>query len=245
MVKRRKELWVRTANVLALLSAVCGFFLLVGFPITMWGLPFAAFFVFSVRSWVDGVGTRRTAAGRELWSQAGGFHRMLATDSAETRFDFAARKDLYTAYVPFAVAAGAAALWAKKYQTRHGNGCAATGLVPLVVVRDRLGLCRRFRRREFRQLRVGVVVVDRRLHRIAVVVVVAAAAAAASAVAAAAVAAGRRRRIMVRLLLIFVLVLAVLVLIGFVLGYNKIRTADVRVAEALSGIDVELTRRAR
>ena len=49
---------------------------------------------------------------------------------------------------------------------------------------------------------------------------------------------------MVRFLLILVLVLAVLVLIGFVLGYNKIRTADVRVAEALSGIDVELTRRA-
>src|SRR6476660_3162491 len=49
---------------------------------------------------------------------------------------------------------------------------------------------------------------------------------------------------MVRFLLIIVLVLAVLVLIGFVLGYNKIRTADVRVSEALSGIDVELTRRA-
>ena len=49
---------------------------------------------------------------------------------------------------------------------------------------------------------------------------------------------------MVRFLLILVLVLAVLVLIGFVLGYNKLRTADVRVAEALSGIDVELTRRA-
>jgi LemA protein len=45
-------------------------------------------------------------------------------------------------------------------------------------------------------------------------------------------------------LLVLVLVLLVLVLIGFVLGYNKIRTADVRVAEALSGIDVELTRRA-
>jgi LemA protein len=44
--------------------------------------------------------------------------------------------------------------------------------------------------------------------------------------------------------LVLVLVLLVLVLIGFVLGYNKIRTADVRVAEALSGIDVELTRRA-
>ena len=49
---------------------------------------------------------------------------------------------------------------------------------------------------------------------------------------------------MVRFLLIVVLMLAVLVLIGFVVGYNKIRAADVRVAEALSGIDVELTRRA-
>ena len=49
---------------------------------------------------------------------------------------------------------------------------------------------------------------------------------------------------MVRFLLILVLVLAVLVLIGFVMGYNKLRAADVRVAEALSGIDVELTRRA-
>ena len=49
---------------------------------------------------------------------------------------------------------------------------------------------------------------------------------------------------MVSFLLIVVLVLAVLVLIGFVVGYNKIRAADVRVDEALSGIDVELTRRA-
>ncbi len=49
---------------------------------------------------------------------------------------------------------------------------------------------------------------------------------------------------MVRFLLIVVLVLAVSVLIVFVLGYNKIRRADVRVAEALAGIDVELTRRA-
>jgi len=44
--------------------------------------------------------------------------------------------------------------------------------------------------------------------------------------------------------LVLVLIIAVLVLIVFVLGYNKIRTADVRVAEALAGIDVELTRRA-
>jgi LemA protein len=49
---------------------------------------------------------------------------------------------------------------------------------------------------------------------------------------------------MVSTLLIIVLVLAVLVLVGFVMGYNKLRAAEVRVAEALSGIDVELTRRA-
>ena len=46
------------------------------------------------------------------------------------------------------------------------------------------------------------------------------------------------------LILSILLMIAVLMLIGFVLGYNKIRTADVRVSEALSGIDVELTRRA-
>ena len=49
---------------------------------------------------------------------------------------------------------------------------------------------------------------------------------------------------MVTSVLILVVVLLVLVLIGFVMGYNKIRSADVRVSEALSGIDVELTRRA-
>lgn len=49
---------------------------------------------------------------------------------------------------------------------------------------------------------------------------------------------------MVTVLLVLVLALAVLVLFGFVAGYNKIRSADITVSEALSGIDVELTRRA-
>ncbi|KUI24875.1 LemA family protein [Mycobacterium sp. GA-2829] len=49
---------------------------------------------------------------------------------------------------------------------------------------------------------------------------------------------------MVSVVLVLVLVVAVLALAGFVLGYNKLRAADVRVAEALAGIDVELTRRA-
>ena len=59
---------------------------------------------------------------------------MLVTDSAEARFDFAARKDLYTAYLPFAVAAGAAALWAKKYQAITGLPAPATGVVSLLRV---------------------------------------------------------------------------------------------------------------
>lgn len=44
--------------------------------------------------------------------------------------------------------------------------------------------------------------------------------------------------------LVLAVVLLVLILVGFVLGYNKIRSADVRVSEALAGVDVELTRRA-
>lgn len=49
---------------------------------------------------------------------------------------------------------------------------------------------------------------------------------------------------MVTYLLIVILVIVVAVLLVFVLGYNKIRGADIRVDEALGGIDVELTRRA-
>ena len=122
MVKRRIEFLLPAANIVALVLAVCGF---VGwfFPITLWGLPFAVFFLLSSPAWGSGVGQRRTPAGRQLWSQVGGFHRMLATDSAEARFDFSARKDLYTSYIPFAVAGGAAAVWAAKYK-------AATGQLP-------------------------------------------------------------------------------------------------------------------
>ena len=38
MVKRKKELWVRAANLVCLLSAVCCFFLWFGIPMTVWGL---------------------------------------------------------------------------------------------------------------------------------------------------------------------------------------------------------------
>ena len=49
---------------------------------------------------------------------------------------------------------------------------------------------------------------------------------------------------MVTFLLAVILLIAVSVLVVFVVGYNKIRAADVRVEEALGGIDVQLTRRA-
>ena len=67
-----------------------------------------------------GSGTRRTTTGRELWSRIGGFRRILATPSSEARFDFSSRKELYTAYLPWAVAFGCADAWAKKYRTEMG-----------------------------------------------------------------------------------------------------------------------------
>lgn len=44
--------------------------------------------------------------------------------------------------------------------------------------------------------------------------------------------------------LVLLVVIAVAVLIAFVVGYNKVRGAGIRVDEALGGIDVQLTRRA-
>ncbi len=64
-----------------------------------------------------GAATKRTRSGRELWSRIGGFRRILATPSAQERFDFSGREELYTAYVPWAVALGCAEEWAAKYRT--------------------------------------------------------------------------------------------------------------------------------
>ena len=49
---------------------------------------------------------------------------------------------------------------------------------------------------------------------------------------------------MVTTLLVVAVAIAVAVLVVFVVGYNRVRTAAVRVDEALGGIDVQLTRRA-
>jgi uncharacterized membrane protein YgcG len=65
--------------------------------------------------------TKRTAAGRDLWSRLGGFRRVLSTPSSKERFDFSGRQELYTAYIPWAVAFGCADEWADKYRTEVGT----------------------------------------------------------------------------------------------------------------------------
>ena len=69
----------------------------------------------------SGANTRRTAKGRDLWSKVGGFHRVLSTPSSQNRFDFSGRQDLYTAYIPWAVAFDCADQWAAKYRTETGQ----------------------------------------------------------------------------------------------------------------------------
>lgn len=90
-------------------------------PGSIWAIVPGLFGVFVHETALPGAGTRRTPQGRELWSKVGGFHRILSTPSAEARFDFAARKDLYTTYLPWAVAFGCAEAWAQKYRVEVGQ----------------------------------------------------------------------------------------------------------------------------
>lgn len=88
---------------------------------SMWGLVPGAFAVFGAPMMRTGASTRRTKAGRDLWSRVGGFHRVLSTDSSIERFDFSGRQELYTKYIPWAVALGVADEWAAKYRTEMGT----------------------------------------------------------------------------------------------------------------------------
>ena len=69
----------------------------------------------------SGASTKRTAKGRDLWSRVGGFHRVLSTPASQNRFDFSGRQELYTAYVPWAVAFDCADEWAAKYRAETGQ----------------------------------------------------------------------------------------------------------------------------
>jgi hypothetical protein len=80
-----------------------------------------AFAVFGLGVGTTGAGTKRTPPGRDLWSRLGGFRRILSTPSSVDRFDFSGRKELYTAYLPWAVAFDCADEWAKKYRVETGE----------------------------------------------------------------------------------------------------------------------------
>ena len=90
------------------------------FSMTIVGMIPAAFFVFGAPLLKTGATTKRTREGRDLWSRVGGFKRVLSTPSSQDRFDFSGREDLYTAYIPWAVAFGVADEWAAKYRTETG-----------------------------------------------------------------------------------------------------------------------------
>lgn len=59
--------------------------------------------------------TKRTPAGRELWSRAGGFARFLTTDSSESRFEAAKHMDWYPTYLAWALVFGSADAWARRF----------------------------------------------------------------------------------------------------------------------------------
>lgn len=65
-----------------------------------------------------GASSKRTDAGRDVWSRAGGFARFLSTDSSESRFDAAAHLDWFPHYLPWAVALGVSDEWAKRYEAQ-------------------------------------------------------------------------------------------------------------------------------
>ncbi|WP_300677366.1 DUF2207 domain-containing protein [Nocardioides sp.] len=91
------------------------------FGMTLLGVIPGAFAIFGVSMAATGAGTRRTRSGRELWSQLGGFRRVLSTPSSKDRFEFSGRTDLYTAYIPWAVAFDCAREWAEKYRVETGS----------------------------------------------------------------------------------------------------------------------------
>lgn len=90
-------------------------------PATIWALPLAAFAIGGAGLWTKGVGTRRTRLGRQVWSRAAGFERLLSTRSNQERLDFSARKELFTDYIPYAIAFDCADAWADKYRYATGH----------------------------------------------------------------------------------------------------------------------------
>ncbi len=88
---------------------------------------------------MPGAGTLRTRTGRDLWSRVGGFRRVLSTPSSKQRFDFSGRQDLYTAYLPWAVAFGVASAVGREVPDRDRYRAAGARLLRRWVRRHRPG----------------------------------------------------------------------------------------------------------
>ena len=108
-------------RIAVILSAVAAAALTWMASTSLFVIPFTAFVIGGAGLLTHGVGRRRTLLGRDVWSRAGGFQRLLSTDSAKERFDFSGKKELYTAFIPFAVAFDCADTWARKYQQETGE----------------------------------------------------------------------------------------------------------------------------
>ncbi|KAA1376203.1 DUF2207 domain-containing protein [Aeromicrobium fastidiosum] len=115
------EIAARVAVVMSFIAmVVVGIVAFVSPVPAVYALPFAGFALGGAGLLTAGVGKRRTALGRDLWSRSGGFERMLSTSSAKDRFDFSGKQELYTAFIPYAVAFDCADRWARKYETTTG-----------------------------------------------------------------------------------------------------------------------------
>lgn len=112
--------WLGAVGVIAAFVFFCALVSL-RTPGTLIALVPGAFAAFGLPMLFPGASTRRTPQGRRLWSEVGGFRRVLATPSSEDRFEFSGRHELYTAYIPWAMAFGCADEWARKYQHETGQ----------------------------------------------------------------------------------------------------------------------------
>jgi len=99
---------------LAQLAAIAAAFR--GGQVTVLCVPLLAYAVVAAPAMTAQAGTRRTPAGREVWGQAAGFRMLLATPTGVERFDFAYRRDLFTAYLPWAIAFGVADQWEEAFR---------------------------------------------------------------------------------------------------------------------------------
>lgn len=114
--RNRSERIGRPVVILAFLIAAV---LLIGqwLPFSLLVAPVAAFAVGGAGLWAAGSRTRRTQLGRDIWSRAGGFERLLSAPSNPGRLEFGTRKELYSDYLPYAVAFDCDDAWAQKYRT--------------------------------------------------------------------------------------------------------------------------------